>query len=129
MLRILVIDDQKSVRDMIGKALKSKGFLVITAKNGKEGVKLSLKEQPDLIMADLQMPVMDGLKTIKKIRESGDWGMHAKVVILTNFPPDNLIINKMAFVNPLYYMIKTDWSLEEITAKVIEIVGNPNAGE
>jgi len=124
-MKILIIDDQKSVREMIGNALEKEGFLVISAKDGKEGIKKAIKEEPDLMLVDLQMPVMDGLTFLKKIRESGNWGKQARVVILTNFPPDNIIISKMVHVNPLYYMVKTDWSLEEITAKVIELLGYP----
>ena len=60
MKKILLIEDNKDIRENTAEILKLAQYNVITAKNGKEGVELTLKEKPDLIICDIMMPVLDG---------------------------------------------------------------------
>ncbi len=60
MKKILLIEDNKDVRENIAEILKLAQYFVVTAKNGKEGVELAQKEKPDLIICDIMMPVLDG---------------------------------------------------------------------
>ena len=60
MIKILLIEDNKDIRENTAEILKLAQYNVITAKNGKEGVELTLKEKPDLIICDIMMPVLDG---------------------------------------------------------------------
>ncbi len=60
MKKILLIEDNKDVRENTAEILKLAQYNVITAKNGKEGVELAQKEKPDLIICDIMMPVLDG---------------------------------------------------------------------
>jgi CRP-like cAMP-binding protein/ActR/RegA family two-component response regulator len=60
MKKILLIEDNKDVRENTAEILHLAKYTVITAKNGKEGVELSQKEKPDLIICDIMMPVLDG---------------------------------------------------------------------
>lgn len=60
MKRILLIEDNKDVRENTAEILRLAQYDVITAKNGKEGVELAIKEKPDLIICDIMMPVLDG---------------------------------------------------------------------
>jgi CRP/FNR family cyclic AMP-dependent transcriptional regulator len=60
MKKILVIEDNNEVRENIAEILELSGYEVITAKNGKEGVELALKNMPDLFVCDIMMPVLDG---------------------------------------------------------------------
>ncbi|MEI6488245.1 MAG: response regulator [Bacteroidota bacterium] len=60
MKKILLIEDNKDVRENTAEILKLAQYIVITAKNGKEGVELAQKEKPDLIICDIMMPVLDG---------------------------------------------------------------------
>ena len=59
MKKILLIEDNKDIRENTAEILKLAQYNVITAKNGKEGVELTLKERPDLIICDIMMPVLD----------------------------------------------------------------------
>ncbi|HAR64418.1 MAG: hypothetical protein DKM50_09710 [Candidatus Margulisiibacteriota bacterium] len=58
--KALVVDDSIVIRNLISKMFKQLGFIVITAINGEEGLKVALKEKPDIITSDYDMPVMDG---------------------------------------------------------------------
>lgn len=67
--KILIVDDEKNIADIIAFNLKKEGYQVITADDGEEGVKMAFEENPDLILLDIMMPKMDGYEACKKIRE------------------------------------------------------------
>ena len=120
---ILVTEDEKILRDVLGSKLISEGFGVLKAKNGEEGLEISLREHPDLILLDLLMPKMDGMTMFKKLRED-IWGKTVPVIILTNLSGADEERNKdITELEPTYYFIKTDKSLEEIVEKIKERLG------
>ena len=66
---ILIVDDDKNVVKMLLRRLKKMKFIVHTAINGKIAFEKALQLKPDLILLDIQMPIMDGYTTITKLRE------------------------------------------------------------
>jgi len=66
--RILVIEDNENNLYLFRTILRKSGFEVIEARDGAEGVELAVKEKPDLILMDMQLPVLDGYKATKKIK-------------------------------------------------------------
>src|SRR5438105_11584817 len=68
MKRILVIDDEEWLREMVHLALTQKGYEVIEAGNGAMGIQVALKELPDLILCDVNMEKMDGYRTLSSMR-------------------------------------------------------------
>ncbi|MCS7130270.1 MAG: response regulator [Archaeoglobaceae archaeon] len=65
MIRILVVDDDESIREIVRIMLKD--FEVIEASNGLEGIKLYEKIKPDIVLMDINMPIMDGVEATKQI--------------------------------------------------------------
>jgi CheY-like chemotaxis protein len=65
---ILLADDDEANISTFSSYLKAKGFRILVAKNGREAIALGKTHQPDLILMDIQMPVMDGLEATKLIR-------------------------------------------------------------
>lgn len=59
--KLLLVEDDTASRDMLSRRLQKKGYEVVTATDGAEGVERALAEHPDLIVIDLNLPVMDGL--------------------------------------------------------------------
>jgi CheY-like chemotaxis protein len=68
MIRILVVDDNSDMRELLGRELELLGFTPLSAQDGKEGVEKAVAEKPDLILMDLLMPVMDGWEATRRLR-------------------------------------------------------------
>jgi CheY-like chemotaxis protein len=72
MKSILVIDDNKDIRDNTAEILELAGYKVSTAENGKRGVDIALKEKPDVIVCDIMMPELDGYGVLHLLRKNQD---------------------------------------------------------
>ena len=70
MKTVLVIEDNENNMKLITFILEKNGFAVIGAENGRRGVELALKEAPDFIMLDIQLPDINGFEVLKEIRTS-----------------------------------------------------------
>jgi len=68
MARILVVDDDEMNRDMLSRRLERKGFQILLAVNGREAVNKTQAENPDLILMDLSMPVLDGYEATRILK-------------------------------------------------------------
>ena len=68
MSKILLVEDNEMNRDMLSRRLKRRGYEVLIAVNGVEGVEKASLEIPDLILMDMSLPVMDGWEATKKIK-------------------------------------------------------------
>jgi two-component system OmpR family response regulator len=113
---ILIVEDEEAVSFALGEALKSEGFDVSTAPDGAQGLKLALEKHPDLILADLLMPGMNGLEMIREIRKDS-WGEKAMVIILTNVSDVGTLEHAMQ-EGTFYYIMKGDTSMQDVVAKV-----------
>ncbi len=78
--KILVIDDERDLREATTEVLETAGYQALSASNGADGVRLNELEKPDIIVLDLKMPGMDGIETLRRIREHD---REVSVVILT----------------------------------------------
>lgn len=116
--KILVVEDEVALRNILVEKLKLEGFDVIEAKNGEEGLEISIDQKPNLILLDIIMPKMDGLKMLEKLRED-KWGKKVPVIVLTNLS-SGMEMSKSAENGVLSYLVKTDWKLEDVVNKVKE---------
>ncbi|HKJ49746.1 MAG TPA: response regulator, partial [Christiangramia sp.] len=71
-IKILLVDDEPDILEIVGYNLSSEGYNVITADNGADGVKLAKKNKPHLIILDVMMPEMDGIEACEQIRKIPD---------------------------------------------------------
>lgn len=79
---ILVIDDEPDICELFEQVLGGAGYTVLSAHNGLEGVACNTARNPDVIILDLKMPKMDGVETLKAIRETDS---AVRVIILTGY--------------------------------------------
>jgi len=80
---VLVAEDSADTRAVLSRALATYGYRVLEAADGREAVELAVSECPDLVVMDLNMPVMDGLAATERIREMKDRCGDVPVVAVT----------------------------------------------
>jgi len=82
MARILLVEDNELNRDMLSRRLIRRGFEVVLAVDGEEGVSAAEREAPDLILMDMSLPVVDGWEATRRIRASAA-GRRVPIIALT----------------------------------------------
>ncbi|MEO3811712.1 response regulator transcription factor [Sphaerisporangium sp. B11E5] len=70
--RVLVVDDERNIRDLVGMALRFHGFEVISAARGYEALELAGSSSPDLLVLDVMLPDLDGFELCRRLRARGD---------------------------------------------------------
>lgn len=131
---ILVVDDSKTMRELIVKKVKTIGYPIITAKNGKEAVEQTLLHNPSLILMDIQMPEMNGFEACKTIK-SKMMEKHIPIIFVTTLqdPKEKLnaleaggddYVNKPVQEEDLIFRIKTHLKVRELTESLEEMNKN-----
>lgn len=69
MQKVLVVDDERNIRNILDFSLESEGFYVVSAADGEEAYALALTEHPDLIILDVMMPKGDGFETCQRLKQ------------------------------------------------------------
>ena len=82
--RILVVEDQEDNRRIIRDLLTSAGYELIEALDGAEGVRLAGTERPDLILMDIQLPVLDGHEATQRIKQNPEL-RHIPIIVVTSY--------------------------------------------
>jgi len=118
---ILIVEDESSYQHILTDKLVQKGFDIVVASNGEDGLNIAFSNHPDLIILDLEMPKMDGIEMAKKLRQD-KWGKDAKVLVLTNFSE----VNKLQQVlesEIFHYIVKSDIKIDDLIQNIEQIVG------
>jgi len=82
--RILVVEDQEDNRRIMRDLLTSAGYALIEATDGEAGVRLAETERPDLILMDIQLPVLDGYEATRRIKQNPEL-RHIPIVVVTSY--------------------------------------------
>jgi len=119
--KVLVVDDEKVLRELLLSKIGQAGFEVIGAGDGDEGLKKSLAARPDLILLDIVMPKMDGITMLKKLRQDS-WGKNVPVIVLSNLNTAEAV--EKSLENGVYdYLVKVDYSLDDLVGVVKKKLG------
>jgi YesN/AraC family two-component response regulator len=89
MKKILIVEDEDQVRDVLKVALTDKGYTVYESENGKQGVQMFMDCLPDIVLTDVNMPGISGIEVTKRIKEKQS---DADVVVMTGFGSEDLVI-------------------------------------
>jgi DNA-binding NtrC family response regulator len=119
--RILVIDDDESIRFLLRTVLEFQGYDVIEAENGYEGLLCYQAEPADLVITDMQMPVMDGLELITELRRTFP---RAKVIAISG---GRRTLEIAKTFTP--HTFEKPFSLEEVVDTVHELVAASMSSE
>jgi DNA-binding response OmpR family regulator len=121
MKKILVVDDEKDIRDLIKEVLENDKFFVIGAPGGEEALALAKKEKPDLILLDIAMPGMDGYITCGKLKGDAETSK-IPVLFLTGKDFDiKSVIERTRKLDAAGYVSKLT-SMKELSEHVKEIL-------
>lgn len=113
---ILIVEDEAPLSLALGNTLEQEDFEVLTAADGEVGLKLALEKRPDMILADLKLPKMNGIDMIKAIR-ADEWGKSAHIIVLTNISNATTLDDVMS-VGAFHYFVKSDTSMSDIVAAI-----------
>jgi two-component system cell cycle response regulator DivK len=81
---ILVVEDQEDNRRILRDLLRSAGFALLEAATGEEGIRLAESGRPDLILMDIQLPVLDGYEATRRIKAKAEL-RHIPIVVVTSY--------------------------------------------
>ncbi|MGP8060640.1 MAG: response regulator transcription factor [Acidimicrobiales bacterium] len=110
--RILVVDDEPYITDLLSAALRFEGFSVDVASTGAEALRLARSARPDLVMLDIMLPDFDGAEVCRQLRESGD---RVPIVFLTARDSTEDKVGGLAMGDD--YVTKP-FSLDELVARI-----------
>ncbi len=119
--KILIVEDEKPLREAIFDKFNREGFQTFQGKDGEEGLKIALKEHPDIILLDIIMPHVDGLSMLKTLRKD-EWGKNAQVLLLTNLNDAEYVATAMES-GVFDFLVKSDWKLDDLVIRVKEKLG------
>lgn len=115
--RILVIEDDKFLRRACEVSLTKRGFAVLTAVDGEEGLHQARTGSPDIILLDMLMPKMTGIETLAALKEDA-LTRHIPVVILSNSSIE-ADVQKAKALGAVGYLVKAALSLRELGDRVV----------
>lgn len=114
--KILIVEDDDSLLKVLTERLRDEGFEVSTAMNGLDGLIAALEHKPHLILLDVMIPDLDGIKLLKKLRETA-YGKTVGVILLTALSDPNTM-HQLVELGVEDYMVKGNWTLQDIVATV-----------
>lgn len=113
---VLLVEDDQSIRELYAVAFIKAGLNIIMAENGQQGVDFALKRHPDLILLDIDMPILNGHQAAEKIRQDA-WGKTARILFLTNHSDAQNVAHAI-MQKPEDYIIKANVPVKEIVNQV-----------
>ena len=122
--RLLVVEDEPNIRELLSTSLRFAGFEVHTAGDGATALRLAESERPDLLVLDVMLPDMDGFSVTRRLR---DQGRQVPVVFLTARDGTEDKIRGLTLGGDDY--VTKPFSLEELTARIRAVLRRTTAGE
>lgn len=115
--KVIIVEDDKELRDFYSELLTSEGFTTLTAENGQIGLQTIMAQKPDLVLLDLMMPVMDGKMMLHKMRGIPEFAK-TPVIVLTNAGDADNMRQTQYFDNANSFLIKANVTPDEIVSRV-----------
>ncbi|MCM8766329.1 MAG: response regulator [Candidatus Omnitrophica bacterium] len=118
--KILVVDDEEDVREIIKARLIAQGYDVLTAEEGMSALAIARREKPDLVILDVMMPNMDGYTTLRELRKDREVGK-TPVIILSVKEKDKM--EDIFYFQNISDYIEKPFESEELIRKVKQVLG------
>jgi len=121
MPKILIIEDEKVLLEVLEKKLNSYGYEVFVAPDGEEGINKIREIKPDLILLDIVMPKKDGFEVLEEINKDKNFS-GIPVIIISN-SGQSVEISKALKFGVKDYLVKTEFNPEEVIDKIVKVFG------
>lgn len=120
MAKILLVEDDNSLREIYGAQLEAEGYTIFAAQDGEEALAIAVREKPDLIITDVMMPKISGFDMLDILRSTPET-KDVKVIVLTALSQDE-DKKRGEQLGADGYIVKSQVMLEDVVAKVKEIL-------
>lgn len=115
MPQVLIVDDSRSIRELLSSVLTSTGLEVTSANDGQEGLETARKKKFDLVITDINMPIMNGFELLKSLRELPEYTFKPILILTTEFSQEMKMRGKEAGA--------TGWMVKPFTPeKMVEVI-------
>lgn len=122
MAKILLVEDDKSLREIYGVRLQAEGYTIISAGDGEEALAIAIKERPDLIVSDVMMPKISGFDMLDILRSTTET-KNIKVIMMTALSSDDQRARGEQ-LGADRYLVKSQVGIEDVVRSVHEVMGD-----
>jgi len=116
--KILIVDDEEIVVNVLTPKLEAEGFLVDAVEDGEQALQKIQEDKPDLILLDIIMPKLDGISVLKELKQNEET-KNIPIIILTNLYDDQKMTEVLQAGNT-DYLVKVEHPVSEVIKKVKE---------
>jgi twitching motility two-component system response regulator PilH len=121
MKKIIIVEDEEILRNLLEKKLSAEGYSVETAENGEEGLSKIRANRPDLILLDVIMPKMGGFEMLEEMQK--DESIKGIPVIVVSNSGQPVEIDRAQNLGATDWLVKTEFDPQEVIDKVISQIG------
>ena len=114
--KILFVEDEPTLQKELNEIFQQEGFKILSAFDGEEGLKLAIKERPNLILLDLILPKKDGFEVLKELK-ADEKMKDIPVIVLTNLEGIG-DVEKAIELGATTYLVKANYKLEDVVTKI-----------
>lgn len=126
MIKIMLVEDDKSLREIYGVRLLAEGYDIVTAGDGEEALAMAIKERPQLIISDVMMPKISGFDMLDILRSTTET-RNIKVIMMTALSSEEQRSRGEA-LGADRYLVKSQVGIEDVVRVVHEVLGDRPAG-
>lgn len=128
MIKILLVEDDKSLREIYGVRLLAEGYDIVSAGDGEEALAMAIRERPDLILSDVMMPKISGFDMLDILRSTAET-KDIKVIMMTALSSDDQR-ERGEKLGADRYLVKSQVGIEDVVATVHDVLGDmPNTSQ
>jgi len=122
MAKILLVEDDKSLREIYGVRLQAEGYEIVSAGDGEEALAMAIKERPDLIVSDVMMPKISGFDMLDILRSTTET-KNVKVIMMTALSSEDQRARGEA-LGADRYLVKSQVGIEDVVRTVHDVLGD-----
>ncbi len=120
--KILIVEDDLAMREIMQHKLTASGFTVLSAEDGKQGLEIIKSEVPDIVLLDLMMPELDGFGVLELLRKDSDVRISEMPVIVLSNLWSNIDILKAKSLKVKGFLVKAYFTPDQILGKIKEVL-------